>query len=82
MKFDSPFIWLPANWQLIICILLSIAALVVGNYLQQQGAELDRLLPNGVLNLEAPWSRQQADEIPSKLGEGGIAIARRLTVSS
>ena len=63
MRVDSPFMWVPANWQLAVCVFLTLAALPVGHYLRKRGGELDQRLQYGVLDIEAPWTRQHAKEV-------------------
>lgn len=41
------------------------------------GGELDQRLQYGVLDIEAPWTRQHAKEVRAALGENGIEVARQ-----
>ena len=79
LRLQSPFAWLPQPAQLPLCLLLIVAALAFGYYFGKQGAPLNRLLPHGVLDIEAPWSTERAQAINQALGDSGIAVARRHT---
>jgi hypothetical protein len=58
-----------------------VATLGMGYFLQKQGAELDRLLPYGMLDIEAPWSPERAKEFRATLGNKGIEVARQQTLA-
>ncbi|MFA5923665.1 MAG: hypothetical protein WC856_20630 [Methylococcaceae bacterium] len=81
MRLDSPFLWIPTQWLWAIWLILVAATLGMGYFLQKQGAELDRLLPYGVLEIETPWSPERAVEIREALGKEGIEIARQQTLA-
>ena len=79
MNLASPFLWIPQHWQFGVWVLLTMATLAMGNYLQRLGIELNQFLPNGILDLEASGSTQRANEILKALGHKGISLARQQT---
>jgi len=80
MKLLSPYEpWLPNAWQIAALIGAFVAAAWLGYLLKQHGAEFEKLLPNGVLDLETPWSTRVADDVLHRLGVVGVNAARAHT---
>jgi len=72
-----PYQGVPITWQLAACIALAIMLVALGRYMKEQAEPLEAKLPNGVLDLESPWSSQTAADMLSLLEREGIKIARR-----
>lgn len=79
MILTSPFAWIPHSLQLGICVASIAASILVAMCLQRHGTAVDAALKYGVLEVEAPWSRERADEIRTLLGDDGIAAVRAQT---
>ncbi|PRY03401.1 hypothetical protein B0G73_1155 [Paraburkholderia sp. BL25I1N1] len=65
--FSSPFWWLPASAQRITCLVVIIVMLGLAAYLSHAQQILKEALPNGVVELEAPWTTNRATTLIASL---------------
>ena len=73
----SPYEWMPTRLQIALCITLILLTILWGRYLMAQGAPLLSMLPNGIIDLEVPWSTTTAQRYLEMLGTDGRALARK-----
>lgn len=73
----SPYDWMPTRLQIGLGIALILLTILWGRYLMAQGAPLLSKLPNGIIDLEVPWSTATAQRYLELLGTEGRALARK-----
>jgi hypothetical protein len=73
----NPYQWVSTGWQVGLCITLVLLSLAYGHYLATQSTVLKTKLPNGILDLEVPWSTAGAKKVLTALGRDGIEEARK-----
>ncbi len=73
----SPYDWMSMRFQIGLCVALILATILWGRYLMAEGAPLLSKLPNGIIDLEVPWSTTNAQRRLEALGTAGQAVARK-----